>query len=154
MGARLLANCELNDVKLDLHCYALSDRRALLPFFANASGNPGMSTLHPTESAVYDHTFTVQTTSASVLIREQAAPEPEVMILDAEGAELEILRGFGAQLREGRLRAFVFEAANDLLQQEDPLRGLVEEAGFSLTRLNRNETTGHSLSNFLAVRRR
>jgi FkbM family methyltransferase len=153
MGARILENCELNSVSLELHTYALSDRAGVLPFFANASGNPGMSTLHPTDTAAYDHQFCVATVSAAELLDAGKAPPPDVLIVDAEGAELEIFRGFGRHLARLQLAAVIFEAENEFLERpRDGLRDTLESAGFALMRLERRENTAHSLSNYIATR--
>ncbi len=154
IGARIIENCALNGVTLDLHAYALSDRAGALPFFANASGNPGMSTLHPCDAFTYDHKFVVATFTAGDVIERGLAPAPTAMILDAEGAELDVLRGFGPHLANPSLKAFVFETDNDFLTHHQPaeLHALVTAAGFRVTRLDRRETTAHALSNFAAFR--
>ena len=154
MAARILENCELNDLTLDLHAYALADRTTMLPFFANASGNPGMSTLHPVAQFAYDQRFMVATNSAAEVIGRGLAPPPTAMIVDAEGAETEVLCGFGSQLKAAGLRVIVFEAPNDFLTTRQPadLYALVHEAGFTLKILDRHEHTAHALSNFLATR--
>jgi hypothetical protein len=76
------------------------------------------------------------------------------MILDVEGAETEVLQGFGTHLRSAALRVFVFEAPNDFLTAREPpeLHALVQDAGFTLQKLERREHTAHALSNFLAQR--
>ena len=155
MGARILENGDLNGVSVDLHAYALSDRADALPFFANASGNPGMSTLHPVDFATYDHRFTVATFTAADVIERKLAAAPHALIVDVEGAEIEVLRGFGAHLAAPHLRVVVFEAPNDFLDSTAPnaLRSLIVEAGFSIQKLERREDTAHALSNFLASRR-
>jgi FkbM family methyltransferase len=154
MGARLLENCELNNVSVDLHAYALSASEGALPFFANASGNPGMSTLHPVDGFSYDHRFVVATLTAQQVIERKLAPPPTAIILDAEGAEADVLQGFGPLLASEHLRMMVFEAPNEFLEtQPDVLHAIVKNAGFSLQKLQRNEKTGHSLSNFLALRK-
>jgi FkbM family methyltransferase len=154
MGARLLENCELNEVSVDLHAYALSASNGALPFFANASGNPGMSTLYPVKGFSYDHRFLVATLTARQVIEQKLAHPPTVMILDAEGAETEVLKGFGPFLASEHLRVLVFEAPNEFLETPpDKLHTLVTSAGFSLQKLHRNEKTGHSLSNYLATRK-
>lgn len=154
MGARILENCELNAVSVDLHAYALSDVAGALPFFANASGNPGMSTLHPVDTASYDHHFTVATMTAANVIERRIAPPPQALIVDAEGAETEVLRGFGPHLAQPSLKVIVLEAPNDFLETGEPrdLRDLIAGAGFSLRKLERREDTGHSLSNFVGSR--
>jgi FkbM family methyltransferase len=154
MAARILENSELNGLTLDLHAYALGDRSTILPFFANASGNPGMSTLHPVATFTYDQRFMVATYSAAEVIRRGLAPPPTAMIVDVEGAEREVLGGFGLQLKATGLRVIVFEAPNDFLttRKPDDLHALVHEAGFTLQILDRHEHTAHALSNFMAIR--
>jgi len=154
MGARLIENCELNGVRVELHAYALADASGAMPFFANASGNPGMSTLHPSAGFTYDHKFVVATLTADEVITRGLAPAPTAMIVDAEGAEFEVLRGLGPRLAEPSLRVLVFEAPNDFLAAREPanLHALLAGAGFALRLLERNERTGHNLSNFVASR--
>lgn len=155
MGVRLLENCDLNSLKLDLHAYALADSNSTLPFYANASGNPGMSTLHPTDLKNYDHRFVVATRTAAEVIAQGLAPAPTAMIVDAEGAEIEVLRGFGSLLAAPSLRLVVFEAENDFLggRVSTELHALLTGAGFTLRKLERNEDTAHNLSNFVAEKR-
>lgn len=154
MGARLIEHCDLNNVKLDLHAYALSDSNGALPFFANASGNPGMSTLHPVNVSDYHHKFFVATRSAADVIARGLAPAPTVLLVDAEGAETEVLRGFGPHLATATLKTVVFEADNDFLVNHQPadLHAVVSVAGFTLQKLARNEDTAHNLSNFVGSR--
>jgi FkbM family methyltransferase len=154
MAARLLENSELNGIEVNLQAYALAAEAGVRTFFTNATGNPGMSTLHPTPGYAYDQQFAVATVAAAEVIERGLAPAPEVMIIDAEGAEAEILRGFGAHLADPRLRRIVFEAPNDFLARREPaeLDALLRAAGFATTVLERREATGHDLSNFVAVR--
>ncbi|MEO6994116.1 MAG: FkbM family methyltransferase [Lacunisphaera sp.] len=154
MGARLIEHCELNRVTVELHAYALSDANGALPFFANAGGNPGMSTLHPVNAFEYHHKFVVATLSAADVIARGLAPAPTALLVDAEGAETEVLRGFGSHLAASTLRTVVFEADNNFLQTgaTEELHALVTRAGFSLRQLVRNEDTAHTLSNFVGSR--
>jgi FkbM family methyltransferase len=154
MAARLLENSELNGLAVNLQAYALAAGTGVQTFYANTSGNPGMSTLHPAPEGEYDQQFAVATVPAADVIERGLAPAPDVMIIDAEGAEAQILRGFGAHLANPRLHRIVFEAPNEFLTTREPaeLDGLLRGAGFSLTRLERREATGHALSNFVALR--
>ena len=154
LGARLIEHCGINGVRVDLHAYALANAAGALPFYANASGNPGMSTFHPVDTFTYDHRFVVATLTADEVIGSGRAAAPTAMILDAEGAETEVLRGFGARLSAPSLRVLVFEAPNDFLGKGRPadLHALLTEAGFRMRMLERNERTGHNLSNFAAYR--
>lgn len=153
-AARVLENAALNASPVELHAYALADTEGALPFFANASGNPGMSTLHPVSSFHYDERFVVATQRADHVIDRGFAPAPTALIVDAEGAEEAVLRGFGRHLAAPTLRAVVFEADNDFLVTRTPasLHALISSAGFSLRRLDRREHTAHNLSNFAAFR--
>jgi len=154
MGARLLENSRLNSVEVELHAYALAEADAILPFHANDSGNPGMSTLHPAPGFRYAPPFHVATVAAATLLARGVVPPPTVLLVDAEGAEEEVLRGFGSYLSSPTLRSVVFEAANEFLEPgaSGTLRDLVTQAGFALVRLERREDTAHALSNFHAMR--
>lgn len=154
IAARLLENAALNSAPLSLHTYALSATSGALPFFANASGNPGMSTLHPVDSFIYDQRFVVATQRAADVIERRTAPAPTALIVDAEGAETEVLAGFAQHLSAVALRVVVFETANDFIETAQPadLHRLLRNAGFSLHRLTRRENTAHGLSNFSAQR--
>jgi len=154
MGARLLENCALNRAPVTLHTSALGDAEAILPFHANASGNPGMSTLHPVGGFAYDHAFCVAVLTAAAVIDRGLAPAPTALLVDAEGAETAVMRGFGRHLAHPALRLVVFEAGNDFLENRQPaaLHACVTDAGFRLAKLIRREATAHNLSNFLAQR--
>jgi FkbM family methyltransferase len=154
MGVRLAENCLLNGVEVELHACALSDSAGVLPFFVNAAGNPAMSTLHPDPAGTYDQRLTVATLTAADVVARGLAPAPTVAIIDAEGAEAEVLRGFGSLLATPKLRTIVFEAPNDFLATHRPgdLFQALDGAGFCLRRLVRRENTAHALSNFTAVR--
>jgi FkbM family methyltransferase len=154
MAARLLEHSELNGLAVNLQAYALAAEQGVEEFFTNTSGNPGMSTLHPASDYAYDQRFAVATVAAATVLERGLAPAPRVIIIDAEGAEAQILRGFGAHLANPHLRRIVFEAPNDFLTRREPaeLDSLLREAGFSWRRLERREATAHTLSNFVAVR--
>jgi FkbM family methyltransferase len=154
MAARLLESCALNGLSVDLHAYALSDRAGAFPFYANASGNPGMSTLHPVRHFHYDQRYSVATLTAAAVVEHGLAPPPTALIVDVEGAEAEVLRGFGPHLENARLRALVCEAPNEFLVSKEPtdLYALLQGAGFRLQLLPRREKTAHTLSNFVATR--
>lgn len=126
----------------------------MLTFYANDSGNPGSSTLHPVEGAAYEHRFHVGVSTAKSVSDAGMAPPPDILLVDAEGAEAEIMAGFGAHLSRPALRRVVFEAPNDFLEARQPaiLHGLVINAGFVVEPLIRRENTAHSLSNFLGQR--
>ena len=154
IAARLLENAALNAAPVELHAYALAADTGAFPFFAKTSGNPGMSTLMPVDSFVYDECFHVATHGAAGVIERGFAPAPTALIVDAEGAEIEVLRGFGRYLASPSLRIVVFETANDFLVKREPaeLYSLLRDAGFSLRLLERCERTAHNLSNFAATR--
>lgn len=155
MGARLLENADLNAMPVELFALALSDHTGSAEFFANASGNPGMSTLYPAATGRYDDRFHVALDTGGRLLAENLAPFPRAMVIDVEGAEVEVLRGFGAALADPRLERLVFEAEIGLLSMgpDHPILSLLRAAAFlKIERLERNEHTAHTLSNFLAQR--
>jgi FkbM family methyltransferase len=147
-----MENSDLNGAVVELNAYALSDQVATLPFFANTAGNPAMSTLFPSPDGSYGMQINVATTTAAEVVRSGRAPLPTAIILDAEGAEAAILRGFGAIVSHPGLRVIVFEAAADLLAgpRASEVLDILRAAGFGIEPLVRRERTGHSLANFAA----
>lgn len=154
MSARLLDHCALNGVEVELIGVALGERSGIQPFAVNASGNPGASTLHPTDAERFDYRILVAVERADALIEGAGLPGPTAMIVDAERAELEVFRGLGRHLAAPALTHVIFEAENEMLAMSPPppLARLLGDAGFALTRLERNEHTAHGFSNFLATR--
>ena len=153
MAARLIENAELNRADIELHAYALSDSDGIRTFHANTSGNPGMSTLHPSAGFRYDQRFHVGVWTPAAVIASLTAPSPDAMLIDAEGAEEAILHGFGEELSRGRIKTLIFEADGCMLETKNhPLLKLVRDSGFTVTKLTRREATAHSLDNYLAVR--
>lgn len=154
MTARLLENAELNGVALELHAYALSDTSGIQTFHANNLGNPGMSTLLPCNSRDYQQRFRVAVFRPSEIVAAGLAPAPDMMVIDAEGSELAILRGLGDLLAGDRLKTVIFEAGKHLLDSpRDALYRLLSDAGFTITQLQRRENTAHELENYLASKR-
>lgn len=154
MSARLLEHGALNGVEVELISVALGEQSGVLPFSVNASGNPGASTLHPTNAERFDYRILVAVERADALIEHAGLPGPTAMIVDAERAELEVFLGLGRHLAASALTHVIFEAENEMLalSPPHPLAQLLRDAGFALTRLQRNEHTAHGCSNFLAAR--
>ena len=154
MAARLQENAELNGVAVELHTYALSDSAGVQPFFVNTTGNPAMSTLHPDPAGTYGTRLAVATETAARIVERGLAPAPTAAIIDAEGAETEVLRGFGALLARPELGIVVFEAPNEFPASREPagLHDILGRAGFTIRRLERAEHTAHRLSNFAGFR--
>jgi hypothetical protein len=114
-----------------------------------------MSTLHAVAGFRYDEGFCVAIESGNQLLAENAAPIPNAMVIDVEGAEIEVLRGLKSTLADPRLVRVVFEAGNELLNvvPRHPIAALLWGAGlFKIERLARNEHTAHALDNLLACR--
>ena len=154
MAARFIENCDLNRASIDLHVYPLSNQGGILKFYANASGNPGMSTLHPVNRLLYDHLFNVVTVTAAQVIASRVAKAPTAIIIDAEGAEEEIIQGLGNYILSPSLNVIVFEAENSFLNNgsRGGLHKSIAGAGFRISKLERRENTAHNLSNFIALR--
>jgi FkbM family methyltransferase len=152
MISRARDNATLNQSEIEFHQCALSDAEGVMPFFVNTTGNPAMSTLHPESPAQFSERIDVAVTTARHLIDRAQAPAPSVAIIDAEGAEVEVLRGFGPRLAADGPSIIVFEAPNDFGAAGGALHDLLAAAGYRFRRLERRENTAHALSNFVAER--
>ena len=153
LQSRIRMNADLNSVPITIAKEALSNvsgpRNLYVPE-GNPSGLASLKTPHAAECKVVP----VECCRADELIQSRAYLPPNVVKLDVEGAELEVLEGFGGYLREPSLRAIVFEAAPGLENTAitDPVADILRSAGFSLRQLHRNEPSEHLLQNYIASR--
>lgn len=150
MLTQLQANCKLNALEIEMVNIALSDS----PRFQNlhlVDGNPGMSTLKPWEKAHYSSKMLCWCDTGDNLISNHILPQPTVIKLDVEGSELEVLKGMKHIFQSKTLKAVIFEEDSSLLKKkENPLYKMLNEAGFGIESLSRNEKTHHNLGNFIA----
>jgi FkbM family methyltransferase len=153
LRSRIQANAALNDVRITTAEEALSNisgpRNLYVP-----EGNPsGLASLK-TPHAKKWKAVPVECRRADELIQSGVYAPPTVVKLDVEGAEFEVLQGFGSCLLEPSLRAVVFEGAPGLENRSnaDPVADILREAGFTLHQLKRNEPTEHLLQNYVASR--
>ncbi len=147
-------HAQLNGVELESHVIALAAATADSILHTPVGGTSGRASLHPVCGVPDTVAVPVSCVRADDLIRAGRAPGPTVIKLDVEGAEPEVLDGFGDYLREPRLRAIVFEGNPNLEATggADPVGSRLLQAGFSLRRLERLEPTHHLLENYLAYR--
>lgn len=150
VARRLLAHASLNSTPVELQPLALSDRDGEALLQLGPPGNAGMSSLVQGRGDV----LTVRTARADTLIDAGTLPPPNVIKLDIEGAESLALRGFGRHLAAPALRAVVFESDTRVADTPHhcPAASLLVASRFQLHRLERRESTGHLLANFIAVR--
>lgn len=153
LRSRIHANAALNSVTISVAAEALSDEsgpRSLYVPEGNPSGLASLKTPHAEKWTAVQ----VDCRRADELIGSGAYAPPTVVKLDVEGAEREVLEGFGGYLRDAALRAVVFEGAPGLENRanSDPVADMLRDAGFSLRQLQRNEPSEHLLQNYVASR--
>lgn len=121
---RLLENCELNGVGLNLFVFAASDKEGETTFHYNrvlplTSG--GSIEYRPTPDALSE---TVQTQRVDAVVTDDVA----LMKVDVEGHELAVLRGAAGVIEQSRPH-LVLEA-NDQ-EHQDALAGWLAENGYT-----------------------
>jgi FkbM family methyltransferase len=153
LRSRIESNAALNQVQISIAEKALSNVSATGNLYVpegNPSGRASLKTPHAENSRA----LPVECRRADELIRNKIYPAPTVVKLDVEGAELDVLEGFGSYMLEPSLRAVVFEGAPGLEDRScaDPVADILRGAGFTLHQLKRNEPTDHLLQNYVASR--
>jgi FkbM family methyltransferase len=151
--ARMRANAALNGAAVESFGLALSCSSGPRFLYMPRGGTSGCATLKGAGGGDLDE-LKVDCLRADELIREGMAQLPTALKLDVEGAEDEVLDGFGTYLENPRLQAVVFEGAPGLAESErcDPVGARLCRAGFKLRKLQRLEPTQHNLENYLAFR--
>lgn len=154
LRSRLLRHAARNTTELQCSDLALSDEAGQFSLYAPPQGVSGRATLRQEWAGRDWEALTVSTARADELIAQYEDEIPTVIKIDVEGAELQVLQGFGDLLRDKRILAIVFEGQPGLERgvTADPVGSCVRQAGFRLCRLERREPTHHDLENYLASR--
>lgn len=146
MSARVIEHAALNQVAVEVLCVGLGRRGDYLRLHMVSSGNPGMTTFVPWSGATYDSVMLSRTEAGDELIRLGVAPAPDVVKIDVEGSEVAVLDGLAETLAGPSVSALVFEGGEELAAEAG-------RRGFGrLKRLDRSESTHHSLTNYLVRR--
>ena len=141
----LLCNNRLNGGGVSIVTAALSDRTGVQTLHVAGDGNTGISTLSPWPQVSYASVVMVQAVEGDKLIG-MGLPAPTVLKIDVEGHEKYVLRGMRQIL--SRASAVVFEDVPGASEA----KSLLMDAGFLVTKLDRQESTAHDLENFVALR--
>jgi FkbM family methyltransferase len=154
MLGRIAENQALSSVEIEVCPIALGTKAHYAQLHVMGEGNPGMTTLKPWSEAQYESTMSVWCDRADGLVARGGLPGPTIAKIDVEGAELEVLDGFGELLHRKSLKLVIFEAEPGLdePQCDNPLVAKLRAAGFVVRALPRREQTAHNLDNYAAER--
>lgn len=136
---RLVTNVSLNRqlaLRIDVLDVALGAESGEAAFYvSNEDFNSGVGGLSPADNRTQEH-VTVEVIRGDDLVSAGRATAPDVIKVDAEGAEPAVLAGLEAQLRGDRLTTVLFEHSLYRMEaQGTPRRQLVDllrARGFSL----------------------
>jgi FkbM family methyltransferase len=148
----LYENIALNKLDINVCGFALFNKAQVMPLHI-VEGNSGMSTLTPWHEIKFTTTAQCLTTTGDALTAT-GYPLPTVIKLDTEGSELHVLLGCKETISNTAVRAVIFEAGNDFLDDNTgEMALLLKDCGFTaISSLSRNENTSHGLSNFVALK--
>lgn len=141
---RLQDNLTSNDVRADIQEVALSDAEATATLRLEETGEAGEggNVLHAgstDESDGTGRTVDVRMTRGDQLVDEDEVPQPTVLKVDVEGAELRVLEGLRETLADEQCRLVYCEVHPGLLSEQgrspSELRETLEAAGFETERI-------------------
>lgn len=149
---RLLMNVRENNLSPVLFNTALSNKSGFAPLSLMLTEAGGKTSLKPWAGREYEAKTNIYAERAD-RICPQHAPLPNIIKMDVEGFELEVLEGFGSLLNEKLLKAIIFEAPKDFLENKDsyPLYRFLSKAGFDIVALIPQKKNTRA-NNFIAVR--
>jgi len=147
--SRLLEEVALaNNVDVLVEPVALDEVSGVAKFFIH-KGNLGMSGLYNWNSDADAKVVEVLKDTGDALFLGGRVCRPNVVKIDAEGSELQILKGMTALLAGHDLHTVVIEDSPD---DVTAIKLLLQESGFTLSKLERREPTHHNLDNYVATR--
>lgn len=143
----------LNRASFVSHAYALGGEAGQAELERGPSHNTGQTRvrLNPEGRAPR-----VDVRTIDGLVSAKGLNPPTLLKIDVEGLEEEVIRGARQMLRNGQLKAIVFEAASDEKGglRERSLGRVLEESGYLISHLCRPERRVESRENYVAVPRR
>jgi len=122
---------------------ALSDTKGLVKFDSMENrGNHGLAHIAFEKTS---NTINVETNSGDKLIEDGAAPRPDIVKIDVEGAEYLVIKGMQNTLTDCRvLFCEVHRQIREYGQSEEELESMLKNLGFSLERIQeRRDNTYH-----------
>jgi FkbM family methyltransferase len=145
---KLAAAAVVNQSTVQVFGCALDRENGVAPFFVH-QGNSGRSGMYDWKDSDSVRETEVVTKKGDTLVAEGQCPPPNVIKIDVEGNEVRVFQGFETTLENRRLRAIIFEDADDPATR---LKLTLKGKGFEIHPLARLEPTQHNLENFAAIR--
>ncbi len=145
-AATLAENVALNDASVTVSRYALANGTgtADLAITLDGVGSAGHTLL--TAANPDSRTVTVETRRGDDLIADGETPPPTVLKIDAEGAELSVLRGLREAVKRPECRLLYCEVHESRLELDggsvSAVRELLRDAGFDVS--ERTAATGQT----------
>lgn len=147
---KLILNEKINKLKIKKCNFALGDKLEVAKIYVTPF-NLGRSSLIDIDRSE-DQRINIVSITGDYLVNNLIFPQPNIIKIDVEGFELNVLKGISSILNNKNLRAIIFESPNRL-KKGDLVWDLLDEMGFEIKKLNRNEETDNAFSNFVAKRK-
>ncbi|MFC7140327.1 FkbM family methyltransferase [Halosimplex aquaticum] len=121
---RLKENLSLNDVRATVFEYAISNKNGQQPLRVDEGGiGQGKHMLSETSGG---NTIEVATIRLDDLVKSGDIPQPDVIKIDVEGAELDALRGMTGTLRQSSCRSIICEIHSSQNEDSEHIREVTE----------------------------
>lgn len=146
---RIIRSMDAAQVDFEILPFALSDTIGFQKFHL-CSANSARNSFEMKGDTTDYRTALTSGLTADYLCFELGYALPTVVKIDVEGAEERVLRGMKRVLADDRCRRVIFEAPTGSETTDNPIRTMIEAAGFTFRPLERREQTSHNLENFCA----
>lgn len=144
-------NINLNKSDIEVLDFALSNSNGKSEFFAKSTSERGEGIGSISDEShskeMFTESITIETNRGDDLISKNVVPNPDILKIDVEGAEIEVLAGFEETLANRGCRAILVEVHNPPNSVRD-VKEVLEKYDYKVNILSEGEHQTHLIAKF------